>query len=63
MATKFNKLVVFVRISAIDAVKSAVFAAGGRYSGPGNPENYPECAWQTNRFRAIPSRRCGQPEY
>jgi hypothetical protein len=45
MTTKF-KLVFFVPVSALDAVKTAVFATGaGRYPGPGN---YTECAWQTN---------------
>ncbi len=52
MAIKY-KLVFFVPLSALEAVKTAVFAAGaGRYPGPGN---YTECAWQTNgtgQFRA-----------
>ncbi|KAJ4351577.1 uncharacterized protein N0V89_006920 [Didymosphaeria variabile] len=44
MATKY-KLVYFVPLSALDAVKKAVFATGaGRYPGPGN---YTEVAWQT----------------
>lgn len=43
-STKY-KLVFRVPLSALEAVKTAVFAAGaGRYPGPGN---YTECAWQT----------------
>lgn len=45
MATNKYKLVFRVPVSALEAVKTAVFAAGaGRYPGPGN---YTECAWQT----------------
>ena len=45
MGTKY-KLIFFVPLSALEAVKTAVFAASaGRYPGPGN---YTECAWQTN---------------
>lgn len=44
MVVKF-KLVFFVPTADLDAVKTAIFAAGaGRYPGPGN---YTECAWQT----------------
>ncbi|KAL3478283.1 GTP cyclohydrolase 1 type 2/Nif3 [Aspergillus californicus] len=43
--TKF-KLIIHVPPSALDAVKSAIFAAGaGRYPGPGN---YTECCWVTS---------------
>lgn len=49
--TKF-KLIFHVPPSALDAVKSAIFAAGaGRYPGPGN---YTECCWVasgTGQFR------------
>ncbi|KAL8831715.1 MAG: hypothetical protein Q9170_005177 [Blastenia crenularia] len=39
------KLVFFVPESALQACKTAVFAAGaGRYPGPGN---YTECCWTT----------------
>lgn len=44
MAAKF-KLVFFVPIKNVEAVKTAIFAAGaGRYPGAGD---YSECAWQT----------------
>jgi hypothetical protein len=44
MATKF-KLIFFVPVSNLEAVKAAIFAAGaGRYPGAGN---YTQCAWQT----------------
>lgn len=44
MAAKF-KLVFFVPVPHLQAVKSAVFAAGaGRHPGAGE---YTECAWQT----------------
>ncbi|KAJ6257801.1 hypothetical protein Dda_7590 [Drechslerella dactyloides] len=46
------KLVFLVPIPALEACKTAVFAAGaGRYPGPGN---YTECAWVsvgTGQFR------------
>jgi hypothetical protein len=39
------KLVFFVPPENLQAVKSAIFAAGaGKYPGPGN---YTECAWRT----------------
>lgn len=46
------KLVFFAPTSALEACKSAIFAAGaGRYPGPGG---YTECAWTsigTGQFR------------
>ncbi|KAH8761005.1 GTP cyclohydrolase 1 type 2/Nif3 [Diaporthe sp. PMI_573] len=45
MATTKYKLIFYVPVSDMDAVKTAVFATGaGRYPGPGN---YTECAWFT----------------
>lgn len=45
MTTTKYKLVFYVPVSDVEAVKTAIFAAGaGRYPGPGN---YTECAWQT----------------
>ncbi|CAG9991717.1 unnamed protein product [Clonostachys byssicola] len=45
MASKF-KLVFFVPMENVEAVKAAIFAAGaGRYPGPGA---YTHCAWQTD---------------
>ncbi|CAH0026342.1 unnamed protein product [Clonostachys rhizophaga] len=45
MASKF-KLVFFVPKENVEAVKTAIFAAGaGRYPGPGA---YTHCAWQTD---------------
>lgn len=42
--TRF-KLIFFVPPSALEACKTAIFAAGaGRYPGPGN---YTECCWTT----------------
>jgi hypothetical protein len=47
------KLVFFVPPSALEACKTAIFAAGaGRHPGPGN---YTECCWTTmgtGQFRA-----------
>jgi hypothetical protein len=44
MATSIRfKLIFFVPPSALEACKTAIFAAGaGRYPGPGN---YTECCW------------------
>ncbi|KAL8725512.1 MAG: hypothetical protein Q9166_007298 [cf. Caloplaca sp. 2 TL-2023] len=51
-ATARFKLVFFVPESALQACKTAIFAAGaGRYPGPGN---YTECCWTaigTGQFR------------
>lgn len=45
MATTKYKLVFFVPVPDMEAVNTAVFAAGaGRYPGPGS---YTECAWYT----------------
>lgn len=45
MAPTKYKLIFYVPVSDMDAVNTAVFAAGaGRYPGPGN---YTECAWYT----------------
>nr|POE72112.1 gtp cyclohydrolase 1 type 2 like [Quercus suber] len=39
------KLIFFVPVENVEAVKTAIFSAGaGRYPGPGN---YTECAWMT----------------
>lgn len=52
-ATTLFKLVFFVPESALQACKTAIFAAdAGRYPGPGN---YTECCWTamgTGQFRA-----------
>ncbi|KAI1448315.1 GTP cyclohydrolase 1 type 2/Nif3 [Annulohypoxylon stygium] len=45
-ATKSFTLIFYAPVSAVQACKTAIFAAGaGRYPGPGN---YTECCWSTS---------------